>query len=71
MVVFLLIDDLLIISGYILGLTLLVLFEYKIAPKIGNIPDEENIFYNRFKFAQIIILLRLIYLIGEFFWKYF
>ena len=44
MVVFLLIDDLLIIFGYILGLTLLVLFEYKIAPKIGNIPDEENIF---------------------------
>lgn len=71
MTVFLLIDDLLIIFGYILGLTLLVLFEYKIAPKIGDVTDEKNIFYNRFKFAQVIILLRLIYLIGEFFWKYF
>lgn len=65
-----LIDDLLIIFGYILGLMLMLLFEYKIAPIIGNVPDKKNIFYNRFKFAQIIVLVRLLYLVGKFLCKY-
>ena len=67
---FYLIDDLLIIFGYILGLILMLLFEYKIAPIIGNVPNKKNPFYNRFKFAQIIILIRLLYLVGKFLFKY-
>ena len=68
---FYLIDDLLIIFGYILGLILMLLFEYKIAPIIGNVPNKKNPFYNRFKFVQIIILIRLLYLVGKFLCKYF
>ena len=63
-------DDLLIIFGYILGLTLMILFEYKIVPKIGNVPDKKNIFFNRFKLAQFILLLRLLYLVGKFACRY-
>lgn len=62
--------DLLIIFGYIFGLTLMILFEYKIFPKIGNVPDKKNIFYNRFKLAQFILLLRLLYLLGNFSCRY-
>lgn len=44
MEVFLLIDDLIVIFGYILGLMLMLLFEYKVVPKIGNTPNEKNFF---------------------------
>lgn len=70
MKVLLLRDDLLIIFCYILGLILMTLFEYKIAPKIGNVPNKNNIFYNRFKFAQFIVLLRSLYLIVKFTCRY-
>ena len=48
----------------------MLLFEYKVAPIIGNVPNKKNIFYNRFKFAQIIVLIRLLYLVGKFLFKY-
>lgn len=70
MVVFHLIDDLLTILGYVLGLICMILFEYKVIPHIGNVPNEKNIFFNRFKFAKFIVLLRLLYLIVAFLKKY-
>lgn len=71
MEVFLLIDDLIVIFGYILGLMLMLLFEYKVVPKIGNTPNEKNFFYKRFKFAQLVVLFRILYLIYVFLKKFF
>lgn len=37
-------DNLLIIIDYILGLALMILFEYKIGPKIGKVPNNKEFF---------------------------
>lgn len=49
----------------------MLLFEYKVVPKIGNTPNEKNFFYKRFKFAQLVVLFRILYLIYVFLKNFF
>ena len=65
------IDDLWEILFYFILLVIGFFVEDKILPLTSDNPKKNNPFFNRLKFAQCIIFLRLLYVIGEFFWKYF
>lgn len=62
MVVFHLIDDLLEIFYYILLLLFGIFIEYKVLPALSKNPKKDNPFYNRVRFVEFIILIRILYL---------
>lgn len=64
------IDDLLEIFYYILLLLFGIFIEYKVLPALSKNPKKDNPFYNRLKFVEFIILIRILYLFYMFVSKY-
>lgn len=61
--------DLLEISYYILLLLLGVFIEYKVLPVLSKNP-KNNPFYNRIRFVEVIIFIRILYLFYMFVSKF-